>query len=532
MNPVLYDFKRGILRLSVVVAITLFILAGAGLAYMTIQTMVGTKVPYIELVAMSTLDIETGVLDLEGIVFDISTMKELGGVFEYRFTVINISGFKVGAQPVVVWSTRDSVRFSGKLNISKNLGSLIKYNSSEYLYSLQYNITTYLGLKSGEIHYERSNVNRSIYCSTSGGYSFDILGSVETSGAGIFGKASLRFIKFSNSTIKVVIALCTPSAKDSFELYVGEVKTARSQQAFYITTKPPSLDELKNYTLVGTVTNGVNILDVPQNFSKVTQIAFVLIQPSKTLYVQGVVPVMQIIGATPYVVFSLLGQADVFTRFFPILMLYLAYVYIAKPRSQGALEFVLARPVTRLELYLTRLFAGILVVVVASALFYLVAIATIATIMGIVFESYTYIMMYLGIAVSLMAFYSLCYALSAALKGGRYLAVSIFVYIFFTVIIQIIISIVAIFVVKPGPNFVENITKLSYQMAYFSPLGFNEFSKYFTMKYYETKYGVGFTPPGVEDIANPVLVGVSAIAWIVIPALLGWLVFRKANLSS
>jgi ABC-2 type transport system permease protein len=80
----------------------------------------------------------------------------------------------------------------------------------------------------------------------------------------------------------------------------------------------------------------------------------------------------------------------IFITFFPVVVLYLVYIYVAKPRSQGALEFVLARPITRLELYITRLFAGVLVVLTATALFYAALVLAIYLHTGVLLDLYLY----------------------------------------------------------------------------------------------------------------------------------------------
>ncbi|MGC8983311.1 MAG: ABC transporter permease, partial [Desulfurococcaceae archaeon] len=325
--------------------------------------------------------------------------------------------------------------------------------------------------------------------------------------------------------VKAAKALCT-SLEGEFELYAREAGKSQLRGG----AAPPSPEELKNYTLIGRIARGVRILDVPLNLSRRSLVEVVLIYADRTCYARGILPVEQIPGPEVFIAAPFISQANLFAQFFPILMLYLAYVYIAKPRSQGALEFLLARPITRLEVYLTRLVAGVLVAVAASALFYLAAAATTAALTGVVFDVHTYVLLYAGTVLSLTAFYSLCYALSTVLKGGRYLAISIFAYLFFTIILQILVSVLAIAVVGLGPGFTEQVTKLNYQAAYFSPLGIRQFFEYFTLVHYSAKYGESLAPQ-VGDVVNPLLVALSAATWIAVPAVLGWLAFRRANLS-
>ncbi|MEM4789731.1 MAG: hypothetical protein QXV06_08095, partial [Ignisphaera sp.] len=55
-----------------------------------------------------------------------------------------------------------------------------------------------------------------------------------------------------------------------------------------------------------------------------------------------------------------------YLSFFPIAVIYISNILVAKPRSNGALEFVLARPITRFDLYLSRYLAGVILIAISS----------------------------------------------------------------------------------------------------------------------------------------------------------------------
>ncbi len=530
MKPVIYDFKRGLLRLSVLTTLVLFALAGTGLAYLTVQTLAVSRVTSAKLVAISTLNTTTGNWHFEGVVLDISSMRVLSGVLEYEVVVYNATPPQgktmLPVTPTEVWKHRGVVQFSGFFNESAKLNLPSNITQGTYAYSVNYNITTYLGSLSGSLRYGLvSLAEEDMYCATTGGLAFHILSTTPMPGPGVAGEASILLVRPPGLGVKAAVALCTP-LKGEFELYAREAGKVQMR----VVVAPPSPDELKNYTFIGRIAHGVKVLDVPLNLSRQSLVEVVLVYANVTYYASSILPVEQSLGPEVFVAAPLVSEASLFAQFFPILMLYLAYVYIAKPRSQGALEFLLARPITRLEVYLTRLIAGILVAVAASALFYLTAAVTVAALTGVVLDTYTYILLYAGTVLSLIAFYNLCYALSTVLKGGRYLAISIFAYLFFAIILQILVSVLAIAVVGLGPGFGELVARLNYQAAYFSPLGIRQFFEYFTLMHYSAKYDTSLAPQ-VGDVVNPLLVALSAVTWITVPAVLGWLAFKRANLS-
>jgi len=61
VNPVFYDFKRGILRLSVLLTLLLFISIGVGLAYLVTSLLATTPLPQY-FIYSSTIDSSTGVI--------------------------------------------------------------------------------------------------------------------------------------------------------------------------------------------------------------------------------------------------------------------------------------------------------------------------------------------------------------------------------------------------------------------------------------------------------------------------------------
>ncbi|MEM1857616.1 MAG: ABC transporter permease subunit, partial [Desulfurococcaceae archaeon] len=231
----------------------------------------------------------------------------------------------------------------------------------------------------------------------------------------------------------------------------------------------------------------------------------------------------------------LLGGAglSLFNGFFPIVMLYLVYIYIAKPRSQGALEFVVARPITRFDLYVTRFVAGVLVAVVASTIFYTVLITTLWLLLEVFIEPYVNLLMYSGIVLSLVAFYSLCYFVSTITRGAGYLAFAIFLFILFTIILSVIASVLVVLTSKDmyGPEVYKEMMKLQYLTRYFTPFGVQDFIEFYVTRYYNINlYGDALRV--IESVVQPWAVALSVTLWILLPVVAGWYTFKKANLSS
>ncbi len=209
---------------------------------------------------------------------------------------------------------------------------------------------------------------------------------------------------------------------------------------------------------------------------------------------------------------------SLFLELFPVLYLYLAYVFMAKPRSSGVLEFILARPVTRWDVYVTRYAAGALTVAVTSAVFIAsIGIAAYMLAGGVKPSALT--TLYIGVAGSLLAFYTLFYAIAASLRPGSYLAASIALYLLYTMFWGLVL---VAFSFATGKGF-AGIDEAGYILGYLSPRGLATYTIY----YIKLDYGIVAES---EAVIAP-LVALSGAAWVVLLYTLGYLVFRRANLS-
>lgn len=125
---------------------------------------------------------------------------------------------------------------------------------------------------------------------------------------------------------------------------------------------------------------------------------------------------------------------NLFLEFFPIAVIYISYTLVAKPRSTGALEFVLARPMTRFDLYLSRYLAGAIIIVISSVILSIVLAIFQPLVLRIGLDPWGYMLLYLGILASLLTFHTLCYAIASTTRSGLYLAISITLYILFAML--------------------------------------------------------------------------------------------------
>ena len=576
MNPVLYDFKRGVLRVSVLVTLALFVLAGVGMAYMLVA-MIATTPSFQNQVLYSYIDTSTGEFKLEAVLLD-PELRPVGGEVSYTLGCYNKTqlrqledGLKLGRitpekyqeefEKLLRVVDEDRVRSaSGRVSLVKRLSEAV---GRDYGCKLYLNITTVygtstqaVGMGSGKeyLPLEIGNKTTLVLVSTPGIYS---ISSIEVAGESItiapqlteaptpiivtmtrvvelkgFGIVSASLYAVSSEKSVLLISLYS-SVDTEFTVYIERLNASDMPSEL-------SLNSIEKYfERVGVVRSGVSIVELGANLlgamlvpvkpslnivllsrkdnTTMLAVARTTTNVLQTEYTKKVIS-MQLAGST---------GASIFITFFPVVVLYLVYIYVAKPRSQGALEFVLARPITRLELYITRLFAGVLVVLTATALFYAALVLAIYLLTGVLLDLYSFVLLFAGLALALIAFYSLCYLLSALTSGTRYLVASIVTYIVFAILWSLLVYLVIISLKGFTLSLTEELAKAQYISYYFTPLGVHNF-----MQYYYLVYIGGGQSTAIEAVVNPWLVGISTATWIIAPLAIGWLLFKKANLSS
>lgn len=207
---------------------------------------------------------------------------------------------------------------------------------------------------------------------------------------------------------------------------------------------------------------------------------------------------------------------------FPIAVIYISHTLFAKPRSTGALEFVLARPMTRFDLYLSRYLAGAIIIAISSAIFLVVCVILQPLVLRFGLDPWSYILLYLGILASLLTFHTLCYAIASTTRSGSYLAISIALYILFAMLWSLVTIAIAFML---GISIMStSYQELSYKLSYLNPLQFINIARYYILLSYEAINEI--------SVLNPVLAIVVPLLWNIGLFSLGFWRFRKINLSS
>jgi ABC-2 type transport system permease protein len=576
VNPVFYDFKRGLLRPSVLISLAIFALVGVGLAYLVISVIAMNPAVRPEVAYYSVLDNSTGRFKLELHIYN-PELNPIDGEVSYKLGCYNreevdrldelyVKGL-IGHEEylkrlVEILELIDEGVYKssgGKVVVEKKLERLPLQGFTCELYL---NISTPLGFI-GTVHIPRSGVeytslvldNSTVYVltgvhvtprSTSKIMRGEVPGDPEEpiNIRDLAGVMSATIYDFGERVNKSVLLLTIYSPLvEEFEVYIRSTPPGTQLSLKFV-------ERYFNYT--GRARVGVNVIEMNASLLRretrelpgirvtVLQslLLLVLARSEDAVYV-GLGPV-EIRPVQPGISQLLIVQQltsqigpGLFTQFFPILVLYLVYVYIAKPRAQGALEFTLARPITRTDLYITRFTAGALVVIASAVLFnttFLIAVQSI-TKLNLGLDVVAYALMYGGVIVSLLAFYSLCYLLSTLTSGTRYIVVSVILYVLYAFIWGVLPYIVVSLIQGFGLGYMTEVTRLSFIMAYFNPIGLNNFYQLYLLKHAFGEEAVpAFQAEAARGIVEPWFVAIATIAWLLVPALLGWLRFKKISL--
>lgn len=542
LTPVLHDFKRGMLRLSTLIILALFIAGGLGLTYLLRYQFLTTATP-LNRVQIVSIDPSEEKLYLEMYVFDEQLNKVKG---DLRFTITcngktvvemmkSIDGYIKIVDRIPRDTSITSSRCSALTQLTAPMGYLYSYT---VLYNLSVN-------------------SKTILYSIEGASTISLINRSTNSLAGL---ATLKIFR-RDAELIVIGGIYTPANPYAeFDIYVKNISATSLQTLAgrssgstslgvgslpqYVSISAKDLEKL-GFIRIGRVKQGIfNSTSEPNIYMNTSYLQVVIVSSTQDIDIYSnpiVISVSKVLKEVDVrmarILNTMISLIGTFTTFFPIVGLYLAYIYIAKPRSQGALEFLLARPVTRFEIYMSRALAGMITLVVASTLFFISTTISTNVMLQVSLDINSLAVLFLGLTISLLAFYSLCYFLSTVISGGKYLALSITIYLIFTFIWQIVIAIISITTLRlqqvEPVKIVEEMARNQYRSYYFNPIQLSNFYQFYTQKKYVDvlpSLQVS-TVKAVEDIVNPYLVALASILWIATPLVLGWIVFRKANLS-
>jgi ABC-2 type transport system permease protein len=576
VNPVFYDFKRGLLRPSVLISLAIFALVGVGLAYLVVSVIAINPAVRPEVAYYSVLDNSTGRFKLELHIYN-PELNPIDGEVSYKLGCYNreevdrldelyVKGL-IGHEEylkrlVEIFELIDEGVYKssgGKVVVEKKLERLPLQGFTCELYL---NISTPLG-SIGTMYIPRSGVeyaslvldNNTVYVLTGVGVTSrpplkimrgEVPGDPEEpinirDLAGVMSATIYDFGGRVNRSV-LLLAIYSPLVEE-FEVYTGSTPPGAQLSLKFV-------ERYFNYT--GRARVGVNVIEINASLLKretrelpgvrvivLQSLSLLVLARSEDAVYVGLGPA-EIRRVQPGISQLLIVQQltsqigpGLLTQFFPIIVLYLVYIYIAKPRAQGALEFTLARPITRTDLYITRFTAGALVVIASAVLFnttFLIAVQSI-TKLNLGLDVVAYALMYGGVIVSLLAFYSLCYLLSTLTSGTRYIVISVILYVLYAFIWGVLPYIVVSLIQGFGLGYMTEVTRLSFIMAYFNPIGLNNFYQLYLLKHAFGEEAIStFQAEAARGIVEPWFVAIATIAWLLVPALLGWLRFKKISL--
>lgn len=197
-----------------------------------------------------------------------------------------------------------------------------------------------------------------------------------------------------------------------------------------------------------------------------------------------------------------LGEAvGIFTEFFPLAGLFLVNDLFARHRSTRAIEFILARPLTKLQLIASRYSGGLVALLLSSIVTALAVTAAASAVFGVSFSVGLPLMVFASIVAALAGFYSLLY-LVAVLARKSFLVIAIVLYL-----------LLYLFNVGEVTAFILNASWPLYLTPLSSAMSMLD-------RYLGTSALVGFS-------VSYLYASLSAAAWAAVPAALAFIIYDR-----
>jgi len=506
LTPILYDFRKSFLRPISLLLLMLFILIGVGITYLVILGL-SQLYPSTNILAIAVNDGD--VCRLYGYVYDLAGNPAEGGLVIQRsngnamYSRVLGSYFNVSdAGLCILFGEGINIKLRssyGEYNVRKDVlyrPSYVGINTTTVLLYTGYIQPAYTGSIYTGYHTDTQHAHtiaisipmvcRLIILSRTRGEARLIFGAINITQIG----TNVSFLPLKNVVLDYGFTKSQESSKNITFERLGIVSDSIVK-----------VFDLKINTSADILVIRVSL---PNNNSQFLNIN--MMQPDiETLYVNTLT--------------SNVGYMA-FVWFFPIVLIYIVNIMLAKPRSIGSLEFILARPITRLDLYVTRYLAGVATIATSSALLLLGLTISNKILMGITLDAYSVTLLYLGLVAGLTSFYSLCYMIASSTRSGAYLAISIALYLLFVMLWNIVVIAVS-YALGVG---LANTSEVERNISYLNPLSpASLFAPYYVRKHYGISTG---------DAINPILAILSPVAWIAITFIIGYIRFRKINLSS
>jgi len=420
-NGVLYDFKRSLLRPSLIVLVILFVAAGVGIAYLEISTMGVSQPSYY-------------------VIYGYAGPAQANGTQELLGYLFNQQGSGLGGATLYLQ------------------GGKVTTNSSGYF------------------HWKSSSTEP---LAVGAPVTFSFRGTNHTASTGFMAIVGINLA--SHSAILMV------GAKPGLSIYFRQLKRFPS-----VTGNGPS--EYAKMTDLGVATSPIFHHAIGLNASLPYASYAEVNSTSGLVFASGATQILQLLVPTGYasVLFS---SATLFAEFFPIMAFYLVYAMFVSPRSTGALEFILARPVTKRGLFTARYLGGALTLLVSASIVAAALGLTVASLLGVQPSYWDLGLIFIGLSVELLAFFSLSFLIGTWVRGtGSYLGISIAAFIFFFMgIFDLIV------LLEDLPN-----------LYYLDPRGLYDMI---------ASFGTSSNTSILFPYSSPLTVSVAAILWIVLPLL-------------
>ncbi|BCU69902.1 ABC transporter permease subunit [Stygiolobus caldivivus] len=214
-----------------------------------------------------------------------------------------------------------------------------------------------------------------------------------------------------------------------------------------------------------------------------------------------------------YVVREYPTALGLFSSFFPFVVAYLGYSMFSTPRNNGSLEFLLARPITKRELYFNRYLSNLLTVVIASLLVNLAALLVFTSFIGLP-PLYTVMTLeVVSLSAYMAAFLSLTY-MGGGISRYKQLSIAIPIAMYF-----VSVSIGAVTAFNPS----------LFWLIYLTPSALGEYiSSYLLTSVPVFSLGQG-VPISIPTVSLPLSIA-SSVLWVVVPLLIGYLAFKKEDI--
>ncbi|PVU76576.1 hypothetical protein DDW13_02725 [Acidianus hospitalis] len=404
MNPIIYDFKRSFLRLSVLIFLVVFAAVGVGIGYSVYHFSV-ENLPASSYYNMNFVGVSFG--------FPNGTVKVHGYVFDNRGCPLVATIEMVSNSGKVVSMTQSNS--SGFFTIQGNNASyiIVKYST----YEENATITT-IAAAGKSLLQQHTVIYTHIICNVSDFYNY-----YEYYGEGL---AVITGVK--NCVGKLILASTFNQGELNLTFYNQDLKAIGSciiNYSGYVTINSIKIKPGTQFISLGSKSStGFTIENPPNEYSPIPNIEYKINQ-------------------------GVISSSSLFQSFFPIIMIYLAYALYSKLIDSGAIEFIISRPLTRASFYLTRLTSGLLTGVATSIIFSLVVGGTFSILIHY-FPSFVVTMLIIQLISILSFYYILSFMLSNFIKSATAtLGISIALYF----IIRIVEGILPIFL----PTNVSNI---------------------------------------------------------------------------